>query len=112
LHFDQLRQHRRARNFRNWRLRRDTALQVVKIDARVSVPDPTIIPQIALAGAGVALLAQSVVRDDVAHGRLVRVLPDWEPEAVELHALYPSRLNSSPKVRAFLQFLRGPLHEG
>jgi DNA-binding transcriptional LysR family regulator len=58
------------------------------------------------AGAGVALLAQSVVRADVEQGRLIRVLPDWEPEPVELHALYPSRLNSSPKVRAFLQFLR------
>ena len=55
------------------------------------------------------LLAQSVVRPDVEHGRLVRVLPEWEPEPVELHALYSSTLNSSPNVRAFLQFLRGPL---
>jgi len=98
--------------FAIWRLRRDGELQEIEVDARVSVPDPTINHQIALAGAGVVLLAQSVVRDDVEHGRLVRVLPDWEPEAVELYALYPSRLNSSPKVRAFLQFLRGPLLEG
>jgi DNA-binding transcriptional LysR family regulator len=46
------------------------------------------------------------VRTDVEQVRLVRILPEWEPEPVELHALYPSRLNSSPKVRAFLQFLR------
>jgi DNA-binding transcriptional LysR family regulator len=98
--------------FATWRLRRDGALQEVNVDARVSAPDPTINHLIALAGAGVALLAQAVVRDDIARGRLVRVLPDWEPEAVELHALYPSRLNSSPKVRAFLQFLGGPLLEG
>jgi DNA-binding transcriptional LysR family regulator len=61
---------------------------------------------LAVAGTGVALLAQSVVRADVEQGRLVRLLPEWEPEPVELHALYPSQLNSSPKVRAFLQFLR------
>jgi DNA-binding transcriptional LysR family regulator len=54
----------------------------------------------------VALLAQSAVREDVEQGRLVRILPDWEPDPVELHALYPSRLDSSPKVRVFLQFLR------
>jgi DNA-binding transcriptional LysR family regulator len=70
------------------------------------VPDPTINHQLALDGAGIALLAQSVVQADVEHGRLIRLLPNWEPEPVELHALYPSRLDSSPKVRAFLQFLR------
>jgi DNA-binding transcriptional LysR family regulator len=96
-------------DFTSWRLRRNLELKEVKVRARVLVPDPTINHQLALAGAGVTLLAQSVVRADVEHGRLVRVLPEWEPEPVELHALYSSKLNSSPKVRAFLQFLRGPL---
>lgn len=93
-------------DFAMWRLRRGGELKEVRVDARVSVPDPTINHQLALAGTGVALLAQSVVRADVGQGRLVRLLPEWEPEPVELHALYPSQLNSSPKVRVFLQFLR------
>jgi len=97
-----------------WRLRRGPDLQEVRVEPRVSVPDPTINHQLAVAGVGVALLSQSAARADVEQGRLVRLLPDWEPDAVELHAVYPSRLNSSPKVRAFLQFLRerfdgGPL---
>jgi DNA-binding transcriptional LysR family regulator len=94
-------------DFTTWRLRRGTELKEVKVQARASVSDPTINHQVALAGAGVALLAQSVVQADVEQGRLVRVLPEWEPEPVELHALYSSRLNSSPKVRVFLEFLRG-----
>ncbi len=89
-----------------WRLRRGAELKEVRVESRVSVPDPTMNHQLAVAGAGVALIAQVVARVDVEQGRLVRILPDWEPEPVELHALYPSRLNSSPKVRAFLQFLR------
>ena len=89
-----------------WRLRRGVELREVRVESRVSVPDPTMNHQLAVAGAGVALLGQSMARIDVEQGRLVRLLPDWEPEPVELHALYPSRLNSSPKVRAFLQFLR------
>jgi DNA-binding transcriptional LysR family regulator len=93
-------------DFAIWRLRRGGELKEVRVDSRISVPDPTINHQLALAGTGVALLAQSVVRADVEEGRLVRLLPEWEPEPVELHALYPSQLNSSPKVRAFLQFLR------
>jgi len=92
--------------FTTWRLCRGAELKEVKVNARVSVPDPTINHQLALAGAGIALLAQSVVRADVEQGRLIRILPEWEPAPVELHALYPSRLDSSPKVRAFLGFLR------
>jgi DNA-binding transcriptional LysR family regulator len=89
-----------------WRLRRGTELKEIKVESRVSVPDPTINHQLAVAGVGVALLSQSAARPEVEQGRLVRLLPEWEPEPVELHALYSSRLNSSPKVRVFLQFLR------
>jgi len=89
-----------------WRLRRGKELKEVTVESRISVPDPTMNHQLALAGAGVALLSQSVARQDVEQGRLARLLPEWEPEPVELHALYSSRLSSSPKVRAFLQFVR------
>jgi hypothetical protein len=34
------------------------------------------------------------------------VLPDWEIEPLQLYALHASRLNASPKVAAFLGFLR------
>jgi DNA-binding transcriptional LysR family regulator len=90
-----------------WRLRRGAEVKEVGVESRVSVPDPAISQQLALTGVGVALLSQSAVRHDVELGRLMRLLPDWEPEPVELHALYASRLSTSPKVRAFVQFLKG-----
>jgi DNA-binding transcriptional LysR family regulator len=89
-----------------WPLRRGSDLQEVRVEARVSVPDPTMNHQLAVAGVGVAIVAQSLAREDVEQGRLVRLLPEWEPDPVELHAVYPSRLSASPKVRVFLQFLR------
>jgi DNA-binding transcriptional LysR family regulator len=89
-----------------WRLRRGADVQEVRVESRVSVPDPTVNHQLAIAGVGVALLSQSMTRVDVTEGRLVRLLPEWEPDPVELHAVYPSRLSASPKVRVFLQFLR------
>ena len=89
-----------------WRLRRGSDSQEIRVESRVSVPDPTINHQLALSGVGVALLSQDAAQVDVEQGRLVRVLPDWEPDPVELHAVYPSRLASSPNVRVFLQFLR------
>lgn len=89
-----------------WRLRRGSEVQEIRIGSRVSLPDPTIHHQLAVAGVGVALLSESLARVDVEEGRLVRLLPEWEPDPVELYAVYPSRLNSSPKVRAFVQFLQ------
>jgi DNA-binding transcriptional LysR family regulator len=89
-----------------WRLRHGSEIREVPVVSRIAVPDPAISHQLALAGAGVALLSQSAVKRDVELGRLVRLLPDWEPEPVELYALYSSRLSSSPKVRAFVQFLK------
>jgi len=33
---------------------------------------------------------------------LVRVLPDWAPAAVPVHAVFPSNRYLTPKVRAFV----------
>jgi DNA-binding transcriptional LysR family regulator len=95
-----------AEDFALWRLRRNSEVREISVDARVSVPDPSVHRQLALAGAGVAMLGQAEVVTDLKQHRLVRLLPDWEPEPIELHALYPSRLSASPKVRALLGFLR------
>jgi DNA-binding transcriptional LysR family regulator len=78
----------------------------VRVDSRVAAPDPTINHQLAVAGVGIALLPLAVARADVEQDRLMRLLPDWEPDPVELFALYSSRLSTSPKVRVFLEFLR------
>ena len=78
----------------------------IRVLARTVVPDPSINMELALSGVGIALLSQSASAAAVRDGRLVRLLPEWEPEPVQLYAVYPSRLSASPKVRVFLEFLR------
>ena len=95
-----------AEDFALWRLRRNNEVREIGVDARVSVPDPSVHRQLALAGAGVALLGHAEVVADLKQRRLVNLLPEWEPESIELYALYPSRLTASPKVRALLEFLQ------
>lgn len=51
------------------------------------------------------MLSQADVAPDLKAHRLVRLLPEWEPEPIELYALHPARLAASPKVRALLEFL-------
>jgi DNA-binding transcriptional LysR family regulator len=89
-----------------WRLLRGHEVAEVQMEVRVAVPDPEMNRQLALAGVGVAMLSRGMVRADVEAGRLVHLLPEWEPEPVALHAFYPTRLGSSPKVRAFLEWLK------
>jgi DNA-binding transcriptional LysR family regulator len=89
-----------------WRLRRGAEVKEVRVESRVAAPDPTINHQLALAAVGIALLPLAVARADVEQDRLMRLLPEWEPDPVELFAVYSSRLSTSPKVRVFLEFLR------
>jgi DNA-binding transcriptional LysR family regulator len=89
-----------------WRFRRGSTIKEIKIESRISIPAPNTYHQLALVGAGIAILPQAVARVDVEEGRLVRVLPDWEPDPFEISAVYPSRLNASPKVRTFIEFLQ------
>ena len=59
----------------------------------------------ALAGLGLALLPASLVHDDLAGGRLDRVLPDHDAGTVEIMALYPHKRMLEPKVRHFVDML-------
>jgi len=88
-----------------WRLRRGNEAREISLEPRVVVPDPPTAYHLMMGGVGVAMLAQSVLAPEVESGRVVRLLPEWEPEPVRLYAVYSARPEASPKVRAFLQFL-------
>jgi DNA-binding transcriptional LysR family regulator len=64
------------------------------------------IRELAIAGAGVALLPDWLVGDDVRSGALRRVLPAWRSEPVAVVALHRTSLRGEPRVRAFIDHLR------
>jgi DNA-binding transcriptional LysR family regulator len=59
----------------------------------------------AIAGVGVAALPTMMVWRQVKAGQLVRVLPDWQPPAGIVHAVFPSRRGLLPSIRTLLDFL-------
>ena len=62
--------------------------------------------RLALAGAGLARLADFHVREDLAAGRLVEVLSDVvEPDEEPIHAVYASSAQMPQRVRVFLDFV-------
>lgn len=59
----------------------------------------------AVAGVGVVELPVIAVRDQLTAGLLVKLVPDWTPRRIIIHAVFPSRRGLLPSVRALIDFL-------
>ncbi|WP_417661298.1 LysR family transcriptional regulator [Pseudomonas sp.] len=57
-----------------------------------------------LQGIGITRLMHYQVADDLAEGRLVRILKDFEPMDLPVQLVYPHALQLSPRVRAFVEW--------
>ncbi len=71
----------------------------------VSVNDAENYAQAALQGCGIIQLPRFHVADELADGRLVELLPQWQSPPMPLAALYPYRRQLSPRVRVFVDWL-------
>ena len=56
----------------------------------------------AIDGAGVVYLPRDLVDEDLAAGRLVRLLPEWELPTLPIHTVHPSRHLVPRRVAAFI----------
>lgn len=59
----------------------------------------------ALAGIGIAQLPAMMVREELAQGKLIRLLPEWAPRREIIHVVFPSRRSLLPSVRALIDYL-------
>src|SRR6266545_7350714 len=58
-----------------------------------------------LAGAGLSVLPDFQVMEDIKAGRLTHILPAWSLPAGGIHAVYPAARFRPPKVTAFVAML-------
>ncbi|GAA6156887.1 MAG: LysR family transcriptional regulator [Alphaproteobacteria bacterium] len=72
---------------------------------QIACDDFNVLRQLALDGAGVALLPDYLAEGFVRRGELKRVLSDWTGGQVDFFTVVPSRRGITPKVRAFLDHL-------
>jgi DNA-binding transcriptional LysR family regulator len=79
---------------------------------QIDVPGPITLDETTLAliavhdDIGVGFFMEADVRDDIAAGRLERVLADWTPPKDPLCLYYPGRRNPSAAFRAFIEMAR------
>lgn len=65
-----------------------------------------VVRQMAVAGGGIARHGRFHVAEDLKAGRLVEVLPDFNPgDGEDIHALYAPEDRAAARIRAFLDFL-------
>jgi DNA-binding transcriptional LysR family regulator len=88
-----------------WKLQRTGEHAEVRVAGHFSANEATALMCAALAGGGVAMQPTYLVSPHLADGSLRAVLPDWQLTDMAIYALYPSRKQLSPAVRAFLDFL-------
>lgn len=81
------------------------ATAAIRHRPRLVTEDMVALRLAALRGVGICQFPSFMIRDDLAAGRLIDVLPDWAPRAGIIHAAFPSRRGLLPSVRALLDFL-------
>jgi len=89
----------------DWRIEGPDGLVTIPISGPIKADNGDIIRQAALCGAGIVFQPHFIVDDDIASGKLVRILPQWQSEDLGVYAVYPSRKHVSAKVRTFADFL-------
>jgi DNA-binding transcriptional LysR family regulator len=88
-----------------WTLHDGNAATQFRIDPVLVANDPAALHPALLAGEGLMLTADVIVRAYAERGLIQRVLAGWTGMPAELNAVFPRGQAKSPKVRAFVDFL-------
>lgn len=94
-----------------WKFRVDGRDVRIKPVGRFRTHDAEQIRAAALAGVGVAQTPGWLFTREIASGRVVRILRDYEPDEIAISAVYPGSRRLPGKARVFAQFVAKCLAE-
>lgn len=80
-------------------------VQDINLEARLAIEDFAVRKRAALAGLGISMLPQPYCHEELADGRLIRLLPQWRLPPGHLQAVYTHRRGMLPAVRAWIEHL-------
>ncbi|MDN5568981.1 MAG: LysR family transcriptional regulator [Paracoccus sp. (in: a-proteobacteria)] len=87
-----------------WTLATPDGPRKMMVSGRFDTDDGDVLTAWALEGHGIANRPEYEVAQDLAQGRLVRLLPDYPPLPAQFGCLAPHRRLQDPKVRMFAEF--------
>ncbi|MEH0885713.1 LysR family transcriptional regulator [Enterobacter sp. UNJFSC 003] len=80
--------------------------QRIAFTPRLSTDSLYVARNTALTGLGVAVVSSWTVMDDIREGRLVHLLPEWQPSALPVHLVYPWSRYYPARLRHFLEMMK------
>ncbi|SCB38183.1 LysR family transcriptional regulator [Rhizobium multihospitium] len=83
--------------------------ELAAADIALSISHWRPLHRLLLDGAGIGVLQEPVCAEDLANGRLIRLLPGFIVPGFDLHALYPAIRPLPPRIRAVLSLLEEQL---
>jgi len=89
-----------------WRFEKDGNAMQINVQGSITLDEPSLVRIAAQNGVGIGYVMEADVRDDIAAGRLVRILEDWTPSLAPLALYYPGRKNPPAAFSAFIQAAR------
>jgi len=92
-----------------WSFKRSGAVKSIAVEGRVQVTSAEGVIACVKAGLGLAVVSRWMCSAELERGELSRLLPDYQLDPVEVHAVYPAGRRLSPKVRSFSDYLAANL---
>jgi DNA-binding transcriptional LysR family regulator len=89
-----------------WRFEKGDEELQIDVDGPITLDEASLARIAAISGVGIGYFMESDVREDMAQGRLVRILEDWTPPAQPLCLYFANRRNSSAALQAFIALAR------
>ncbi len=89
-----------------WKFEKDGNQVQIDVKGSITLDEPSLVRIAAQEGVGLGYVMEPDVRDDIAAGRLVRVLEDWTPSLSQLALYYPGRKNPPAAFSAFIKAAR------
>lgn len=97
---------------RHWYYRHGEKEQAEEITPRLTCNQIRTASLACVQGLGITRLLHYQIADELAGGRLVRVLREYEPKDLPIQLVYPHALQLSPRVRAFVEWVCPRLDRG
>lgn len=92
-----------------WRLTGNGQEQAFETSGRVRINDARALVAAAVAGCGIMFGPKIVLDDEIAAGRLVRVLPDFDGLSRPVTLIHAANRQPTPKLKSFVEWVVGLL---
>lgn len=87
-----------------WNFQSKDEQLAIKIEPKIVVNVNDVAIGAAVHGLGIAMTGCWACKDELASGRLIRILHGWELPAVKVYAIFPAGLASKPAAKKFVDY--------